>query len=89
MRSRATALSGKGYSGRPIFARQISSPRETPRSPPGVMQDEPKFPAMKNDSTFKFAAAVIIAGVILAFVNPSMKSSALLAPVNPVASSIK
>jgi hypothetical protein len=83
----ATRAGARGYTKRKLFGVLIPRVFETAR-------EESRLPAqflitMKNDHSFTFTAAVILAGVVLAFVNPAdannsapAVASAIKAPVH-------
>jgi hypothetical protein len=65
---------GRWLQPRRKFPRVYCAPHATGIPRAGVFPAVTKTPAMKNDLSFKFLSAVIIAGVILALVAPGQSA---------------
>ena len=85
----ATNLTEPGYTPGPDFTGLISGRAATTRTRGDVMGFEIQTRIMKDDFSFKLLSAVIVAGVILAFVNPGSSArppnGSAASTVNPTA----
>lgn len=67
-----------------VFPEEIRADFETRPRAAGVLRDVIDPRPMKNDPTFKFVAAIILAGVVVALFSPSPSHADSTAPAGEI-----